>query len=91
MPLNLTLAPRSVVSSLPSVPKPEDVAVVPSVKLVPKIAATEPGVSGVVPGTKLALLTTPLLLTEGGGSPVVTVAVMVALAGLGLVTIRMPM
>src|SRR5262249_41985899 len=71
VPLMLTCAPASVVFRRPSGP---NVGLqvgarheLPSVKLVPKIAAMLPGASGEVPGAKLALFTTPLAFTVGVG------------------------
>ena len=58
IPLKVTLAPPSVVSSLPSFPNEENALLDPSFKLLPKMAAMVPGAMGFVPVAKLALLTT---------------------------------
>src|SRR3972149_6583524 len=66
MLLIVTLAPPRLVTSLPSGPKLENSTVEPSFRLLPKIAAIEPGATGAGLGAKLALLTTPPSFTEGG-------------------------
>ena len=58
IPLNVTLAPPRVVSSSPFDPKEENALLVPSSKLLPKMAAIVPGAREFVPTAKLALFTT---------------------------------
>src|SRR5690348_8077671 len=58
IPLKVTLAPPSVVSNFPLLPKDDDALLDPSSKFDPKMAAMVPGASGLLPGAKLAPLTT---------------------------------
>jgi hypothetical protein len=60
IPLNVTLAPPSVISSLPLVPTDENGFCDPPFKVVPKMAAMLPRAIGFVPAANVVLLTTLL-------------------------------
>jgi len=77
VPFNVTSAPSSMVLSFPLLNAGKQVGCrhdVPSVKLVPKMAAMLPADSGAAPDAKLALFTMPFELMdgpEGGCCPLV--------------------